>query len=79
MLTVASVACNRHLPKVELPHDTRRAGKTEPGVLLHLRQGLLFDHSEMEGVSGAPWSHLDYEIRIRTFLSSGMCIAAITF
>ena len=36
---------------VELPHATRQAGKTEPGDLLHLRQGLLLDHSGMEGVS----------------------------
>ena len=35
---------------VELPHATRQAGKTEPGDLLHLRQGLLLDHSGMEGV-----------------------------
>ena len=40
-------ACNRHLSMVELPHATRQAGKTEPGVLL---QGLLLDHSGMEGV-----------------------------
>ena len=50
-------ACNRHLSMVELPHATRQAGKTEPGVLLHLRQGLLFDHSGMEGV----FSRITYE------------------
>ena len=30
---------------VELPHAARQAGKTEPGDLLHHRQGLLLDHS----------------------------------
>ena len=44
-------ACNRHLSMVELPNATRQTGKTEPGDLLHLRQGLLLDHSGMEGVS----------------------------
>ena len=36
---------------VELPNATRQTWKTEPGDLLHLRQGLLLDHSGMEGVS----------------------------
>ena len=36
---------------VELPNATRQTGKTEPGDLLHLRQGLLLDHSRMEGLS----------------------------
>ena len=44
-------ACNRHLTMVELPNATRQTGKTEPGDLLHFRQGLLLDHSGMEGVS----------------------------
>ena len=44
-------ACNRHLCMVELPNATRQTGKTEPGDLLHLRQGLLLDHSGMEGLS----------------------------
>ena len=44
-------ACNRHLSMVELPNATRQTGKTEPGDLLHLRQGLLLDHSGMEGLS----------------------------
>ena len=35
----------------ELPHVTKQAGKTEPRVLLHFRQGLLLDHSGMQGVS----------------------------
>ena len=43
--------CNRHLSMVELPNATGQTGKTEPGVLLHPRQGLLLDHSGMEGVS----------------------------
>ena len=34
-----------------LPNATGQTGKTEPGDLLHLRQGLLLDHSGMEGVS----------------------------
>ena len=38
--------------------------KTQPGVLLHLRQGLLLDHSEMkEFLPGSPLSHLDYGSR----------------
>ena len=44
-------ACNRHLFIVELPYATRQTGNTEPGDLLHLRQGLLLDHSGREGVS----------------------------
>ena len=44
-------ACNRHLSMVELPHAASRAGKTEPGDLLHHRQGLLLDHSGKKGVS----------------------------
>ena len=44
-------ACNRHLSMVELPHATRQAGKTEPGDLLHLHQGLLLDHSGKEEAS----------------------------
>ena len=40
-------ACNRHLSMVELPNATRQTGKTEPGDL----QGLLLDHSGMEGLS----------------------------
>ena len=36
---------------VELPNATRQTGNTEPGDLLHLRQGLLLDHSGIEGVS----------------------------
>ena len=36
---------------VELPHATRQAGKTEPGGVLHFRQGLVLDHSGMQGVS----------------------------
>ena len=36
---------------VELPNATGQAGKTEPGDFFHLRQGLLPDHSGMEGVS----------------------------
>ena len=44
-------ACNRHLSMVELPNAARQTGKTEPGDLLHLRQGLLLDHSGMEGLS----------------------------
>ena len=54
--------------------------KTQPGVLLHLRQGLLLDHSEMkEFLPGSPLSHLDYGSRNKDLsLVSGMCIAAIT-
>ena len=44
-------ACNRHLPMVELPNATGPTGKTEPGAFIHLRQGLLLDHSGIEGVS----------------------------
>ena len=44
-------ACNKHLSMVELPNATGQTGKTAPGDLLHLRQGLLLDHSGMEGVS----------------------------
>ena len=40
-----------HESMVELPNATRQTGKTEPGDLLHLRQGLLLDHSRMEGLS----------------------------
>ena len=36
---------------VELPNATGQTGTTEPGDLFHLRQGLLLDHSGMEGVS----------------------------
>ena len=36
---------------VELPNATGQTGKTAPGDLPHLRQGLLLDHSGMEGVS----------------------------
>ena len=36
---------------VELPNATGQTGKTAPGDLLHLRQGPLFDHGGMEGVS----------------------------
>ena len=36
---------------VELPNATGPTGKTEPGDFFHLRQGLLLDHSGMEGVS----------------------------
>ena len=36
---------------VELPHATRQAGKTEPGVILHFRQGSVLDHSGIQGVS----------------------------
>ena len=49
--TLLQWACNRHLSMVELPHATRQAGKTEPGDLLHHRQGLLLDHSGKKGVS----------------------------
>ena len=44
-------ACNRHLSLVELPNATGQTGTTAPGHLLHLRQGLLLDHSGMEGAS----------------------------
>ena len=44
-------ACNKHLSMVELPDATGQTGKTAPGDLLHLRHGLLLDHSGMEGVS----------------------------
>ena len=44
-------ACNRHLSMVELPNATGQTGKTEAGEPIHLRQGLLLDHSGMEGVS----------------------------
>ena len=44
-------ACNRHLPMVGLPNATGQAGKPKPGDFFHLRQGLLPDHSGMEGVS----------------------------
>ena len=46
---------------VELPNATGQTGTTEPGDLFHLCQGLLLDHSGMEGVSS----------RI-TFKSSGL-------
>ena len=60
-------ACNRHLSMVELPNATRQTGKTEPGDLLRLRQGLLLDHSGMEGLS----SRIIFE-------SSGLTEAGIT-
>ena len=44
-------ACNRHLSMVELPNATGQTGETAPGDLLHLRQGILLDHSGMEGAS----------------------------
>ena len=58
----------------------RQAGKTEPGVLLHLRQGLLLDPSGMEGVHpGSPLSHLYCGSRNKDLsLVSGMCIVTIT-
>jgi len=37
--------------QVELPNATGQTGTTEPGDLVHLRQGLLLDHSGTEGVS----------------------------
>ena len=37
---ITTMACNRHLSIVELSPATREAGQTEPGILLHLRQGL---------------------------------------
>ena len=49
--TMIQWACNRHPSMVELPNATIQTGKTEPGDLLHLRQGLLLDHSGMEGLS----------------------------
>ena len=65
---------------VELPHAARQAGKTEPGDLLHHRQGLLLDHSGKKGVSsGSPLSHLDYGGRNNDlYLVSGMFSVAIT-
>ena len=36
---------------VELPNATGQTGKTEPGDLFHLRQGLLLERSGMEGLS----------------------------
>ena len=44
-------AFNKHLSMVELPNATVQTGKTAPGDFLHLCQGLLLDHSGMEGVS----------------------------
>ena len=49
--TLLPWACNRYLFMVELLNVTRHTGNTEPGDLLHLRQGLLLDHSGMEGAS----------------------------
>ena len=48
---ITTLVCNRHLPIVELSHATREAGQTVPGILLHLRQGVLLDYSRREGVS----------------------------
>ena len=36
---------------VELPNATGQTGETAPGDLLHLRQGILLDHSGMGGAS----------------------------
>ena len=41
-------ACNKHLSMVEPPNATVQTVKTAPGNILHLRQGLLLDHSGME-------------------------------
>ena len=77
-------ACNRHLPMVGLPNATGQAGKTEPGDFFHLRQGLLPDHSGMEGVSSRIIFESSGSLKQeqRTFhdlsLFSGICIVAIT-
>ena len=71
--------CNRHLSMVELPNATVQTGKTAPGNILHLRQGLLLDHSGMEGVSSRIiLCHLDYGSRDHDLsLVSGICMVAI--
>ena len=65
---------------VELPHAARQAGKTEPGDLLHHRQGYYLTTVERkEFLPGSPLSHLDYGSRNNDLsLVSGMCIVAIT-
>ena len=46
-------ACNRHPSMVGLPNATGQTGKTTPGDLLHLRQGIFLDHSGIEGASSS--------------------------
>ena len=72
-------ACNRHLSMVELPIATRQTGKTEPGDLLHLRQGLHLTTVEWKDfLPGSSLSHLDYGSRNNDLsLVSGICIVAI--
>ena len=48
---ITTMGMQQTLSMVELPHAARQAGKTEPGDLLHHRQGLLLDHSGKKGVS----------------------------
>ena len=59
--------------------STVQTGKTAPGNILHLRQGLLLDHSGMEGVSSRIiLCHLDYGSRDHDLsLVSGICMVAI--
>jgi len=64
---------------VELPNATGPTGKTEPGDFFHPRQGLLLDHSGIEGVS----SRIIFESigslkqEQRPFLGFWYCIVAI--
>ena len=48
---ITTMGMQQTMSMVELPNATGQTGKTAPGDLLHLRQGLLLDHSGMEGVS----------------------------
>ena len=65
---------------VGIPHATRQAGKIEPGILLHLRQGYYLTTVEWkEFLPGSPLSQLGYGSRDKDLsFVSGMCIVAIT-
>ena len=78
-ILVLQWACNRHLSMVELPNATRQTGKTEPGDLLHIRQGYYLTTVEWkEFLLGSSLSHLDYGSRNNDLsLVSGICIVAM--
>ena len=64
---------------VELPNATGQTGKTEPGDLLHFRQGLHLTTVEWkEFLPGSSLNHQDYGSKNNDLsLVSGICIAAI--
>ena len=66
--------------QVELPNTTGQTGTSEPGDLFYLRQGLLLDHSGMEGVSSRITVESSGSLKQDNDLSlvSGICIMAIT-